>query len=367
MKDTRTTIAALISCLTSACGGPDSGESVLQLSAYATDLLVIRQGDAWEPIALDADSRAAVPITGPYELVRVCGATRWTRAVLAGPRDDVGELVLDCAARPAEIQLTVTAVGATSARVYIANRAALLQNGQPQASFALRAGTYDLVAVTDGPRKLIVRRALALTGPTTISIDVAAEGDPLIERALQTPNGEVGSATFLSAGGTGASLPRESTRVWLPQASALNADDRLFAGMYLEAQSQRQRRVIEIDPSTMAPITIDLPDPLVTAEFATSGVASARWSAPGDWPWATVTASNVDVGGEPEVMWHVDAHRPSRPDDDPNEVHFPDVASIPGWRTEWNVTNFIVNWVLQLEERGEGYETTQLTGWARDR
>jgi len=359
-------LLALAVAATAACTGDEPAET-LRVSARGSTLLVARQGGEWEPVPLDVAGNGELDVAGPYELVRVCAETAWTRAVLAGPGAFTEPLDLSCADPPGVVQVSVsiTSVGGAT-NIYIGSQGRRLQGEVTQTTFVLdHLGRYDIVAVTDDHRVLF-KRGIEITGATTVGLDVVGTGVALDPHFAVSPPGGRPYTRMVTANGTDVGLTNGSGGLWVPPPASLVPDDVVYAGVYLQGETTTyQHSLVAVDPSSTTPYDLPLSAPIDRIEFATDARASARWSVPSDWPWALVTTAAPRLGGPAVASWQVQAHRPSRPDDDTGSLAMPDVTTIPGWKREWTVTGFDANWSVILRRPGAGLAFDEVAGWLR--
>jgi len=359
-------LLALTVAATTACTADEPTET-LQVSARGSTLLAVRQGGAWEPMLFDRDGNGALAVTGPYELVQVCADTAATRAVLAGPETFEGPLDLACQRPSARVQVTIaiTAVAAPTT-IYVGAQAQRLDGAATRTTFELdQFGRYDVVAVTDD-HHVLVKRDIVVAAPTTVGLDLAGAAVALEHRAFLNRDAGRPYTRLTTAGGTAVDLTNgHGGGLWVPPPSALQPGDVVYAGVRDDGVYTRRHSLVAIDPSATTPLAIPLRAPLEDVTFGTAGVASARWSASGEWTWATVTTTDHDASGRATASWQVEAYRPAPPDGARAALAMPDVTTIPGWQSAWTVTGADADWAVTLRHPGEGAAIEEVTETVR--
>jgi hypothetical protein len=333
---------------------PGDGGTELTVSARGAALIAVRQDGAWEPLDLDADGRASFTPTGPFELVRTCAETRWTKVIAAGPDVSSDALASDCVRPVGAAVVTVTVSGASQATVSIGDNGMALPTGQSAVALAVAPGTYDIVVLDDQLRRIIIERDVVITGDTGVTVDLATDGVALTQRAIEGAFDGLRWGQLKTTRGTRAFLSADfdQASLWLPPASALATGDVVYA---IENVGNSERGTFTkqaIDPAAVNSIALPPPEPIMTFEPSPLDLGgwSARWTVDGAWEWARfVIAYRVT---QPSVSWDLNWHLGSRPLEPAGEVVMPAFAEIPGWDTSWSMPSNGLSWGIAVE-RGD--------------
>lgn len=219
-------------------------------------------------------------------------------------------------------------------------------------------GTVDAVGVSS--IAALVLPDLVLNGPTTLNVDIAGNGSPLGQTIPITVVGAAQDETVTLRSGirTRNGVSASTTNGLFPLAQVGPGDVRFVSAF--ASVGAGTRGVTSYDNADTA-TTATLP-----ARTTAASLTRERAPAIGEFSWSgafpnrsgiNVSVSDGDEDSTRVVLVFLSQRRlASSGMGDSGSYRFPDVASIPGWETSWNLLG--VEGVWRFTVQGESVETS---------
>lgn len=324
---------SLLALVVLGCGGGSSSDS-LDVMLANTAVAAIRSGDTWKPVEKTATGEATLDIDSPTMLALVCDGSFFNYYTLyLGPGiDDEQPLDLSCIdAAPATIEVTIDSPSPT--QVFIG-----LASNYLGGSLDVVPGTHDVIAIDDSvePPRFEIRRGVTISGPTTLSFDLATTGTAMVPAQVSATGAGSGETPSLrtrlyTANRTYATMAAIGGSSWLFPASALQAGDRqaVVASTSSETLGLRSHRR-DVSGGETA-IALALPEYLASVTATASAVT---WQGDADWDgfYYGINSPSFDV------LWDVSVFPEwTLAGGEVDTISIPDPTGIPGWQSAWNL------------------------------
>jgi hypothetical protein len=332
-----------------ACGGTGSGDDVadvdatppaetttITIHAADTQMLAIRDAaDAdWVALTPGADGDATAEVTGPFEVVSVCTEPTYFEVytMFGGPTDT--ELVTYCSAPATAVPVSFTD---PALEVYIGYQASI-----DGSTIDVLPGTYDVVAIDRAavPERLVIEHDVAITGATTLSFDLAADGvDVRLVPVAATggdPADSISTAvrvltkneTFVSFYGD------QLGNVPVVPSSALQTDDVETVGAFAYGSGPGSRSATARITGDEPTLAVAIADARITsAAFSWVAAPKVLWQTDGEWQsryaWAADDSFTRFWDGVVLPGWIAAGG-------DDSAIAFPDATTLPGWDDRWD-------------------------------
>lgn len=256
----------------------------------------------WQVPAPIATGSYEIEVNGPYMVSVVCSALDGflinTRQIARTP-DDSRELDLECLDYP----MSTVDITGTVVQPGVINFADLYAGSEtPSWDLIMSSptGTFDLIGVS--ANRILLRRDLEVTsgGLNLSTIDIDANGVPLVPAALTVPNAATGEGfyavvTLSTPGSKRASVHDGSlASTKIAPTSLLSADVRQTAEVF--AWQDDSSRSVRRDFRADDPTAFTLPEPLGALQFETTGGNFiATWSTLPEHDKLVVTVNGEDT------------------------------------------------------------------------
>jgi hypothetical protein len=319
--------------------------TTITIAAGGTEVLALQGADgSWRALETTADGTAVAEIDGPFTIAAVCDNDGFVDVTsIRATAADATDWQLTCAYVGETV--TIESVGDVPLFVYFGGAF----GGD---TITVPRGTFDLIAFeagSDEPR-FVIQRDIVIDGPTTVTIDLEADGAPLELRPVEYsggPNADVVSwslsGRLLTADGTFAVLPRFGSASpdlaqWVVPAAALEAGDHQTVAITMQGDSPAQQRArVEVSGGAEDAIVLRLPAPMTSASLDWDGGPSVTWDVDGAWGGRILNLSQDDDDGSPyhqvseSLTWIAETGA------DETSMTALDPTTLPGWQARWAI------------------------------
>ncbi len=252
----------------------------------APEAIAFRDGldGEWRTPAPTATGSYKLDVSGPYVVSVVCkagGDFLVTTRQIARTPEDGRELDLPCEELP-EANATVTGTMVQPGYLGLAGALGFSATPDWDFSFAIPAGTFDLIGVSD--QKIALRRDLAVSGTMDLgTIDLDQEGAALVPVALTAPNAATAEMLEAQVSLTTPRTDEGHVHVGAPATAKVAPAELLTAGVRqsvaMVAWSDDANRMVRRDFKAGDATAFTLPEPLGAIQFDTAtGALVATWS-----------------------------------------------------------------------------------------
>jgi hypothetical protein len=323
--------ALLFSALVGCTSGGGDGTQVY-VTAQRTLLAAYREGNGpWQRLDIGVQGGTDIFVNEPFTVVGVCNDFGGEVYVYSGGPGDADEF-WDVGCGPAtDTALTITNSGGGTLWVNVGQYWSAYVTGTY--TLQVPAGVHDMVLVDRDAHRVEVRRGFSVFNDTTIDVNLATTGVPMISRPLT--GGTTTASWFRTASKVRGTLAFDTATAWsVPGTVSLPGDESWASARDIDSAMPRSRwRSIAVNPSMMAPLAVTIPAGLDTTTFTWTGLPTITYAPAGQWDFVSLTGYQNDADYAP--LWYMEQYAGANAA--PGTITFPDVATIPGWDSSWNV------------------------------
>jgi hypothetical protein len=344
-----------------ACGGGGADGTPVYVTAQRTLLAAYREGNGpWQRLDVGVQGGTDIHVDGPFTVVGVCNDFGGEVYVYSGGPDDADEF-WDVGCGPAtDTALTITNSGGGTLWVNVGQYWSASITGTY--TMQVPAGVHDMVLVDREAHRVEVRRAVSIFNDTTLDVNLAATGVPMVNRPLT--GGTNTTSWFRTSSEVSGTLAYDTATAWsVPGTVSLPGDENWASARDVDTALPRSRwRSVALNPSMTAPLAVTVPPGLDTTTFTWTSVPTITYAPAEPWDYVSLTGYQNDDDYAP--LWYMEQYPGASAT--AGTIAVPDLAGLPGWDASWNV-NGAQPWNLYLDvSRHTSDGAYEGASWDRD-